>query len=67
MADKFPTAYSPLKALTKKALLWVALPIALVVVTLFALDSYRSPAQLEQQRTVIHQRELLDRVLGRNR
>jgi hypothetical protein len=67
MEEKFTTPYSPLRVLIKKALLWVVLPVGLVIVTLYALDNYRSPAQLEQQRTVIHQRELLDRVLGRNR
>jgi hypothetical protein len=67
MEQKFPTPYSPLRVLMKKALLWVVLPVSLVIVTLYAIDNYRTPAQLEQQRTVIHQRELLDRVLGRNR
>lgn len=62
-----PEPYSPLKALAKKSLLVVVLPVVLVVAVLYGMAVYKSPAQSQADRTARDQEQKINDAMARRR
>lgn len=65
MARHLPEYHSPLKALAKRALLWVVLPAVLVAAVLYGLATQKSPDQAEQERAAQELAKKFEKVMGK--
>lgn len=64
---KYGRAHSPLRALARKALLRVGVPVAVVGYVFYAMATYQTPEQRWRSQEIAHLKRKLDETMGPQR
>ena len=67
MSMDHPPLYSPLRALTKTALLWVGVPVGVVATVLYGMAVYKTPSERFNEQYNAETKTKLDAAMAANR